>query len=168
MADIVVGIPRVASAMENLSTEQIWPALKAVEGSYKRTLRAEFKMEDIEEIIADRREKIRIIIEEKKRKDKIQAEFAAKGLSQCPICKKWNVLRAYIEDGNQGDWCPDCKKSHQQEVTQVKMDKEQKNEVAEWLSSGKMAIFVGIGVALVLVLWKIYEALTAPRFYIPF
>ncbi len=39
LANIVVGIPRIASAMENLSTEQLWPALKAVESSYKRTLR---------------------------------------------------------------------------------------------------------------------------------
>ena len=39
LAKIIVGIPRVVSAMENLSIEQLWPALKAVESSYKSTLR---------------------------------------------------------------------------------------------------------------------------------
>jgi hypothetical protein len=35
---IVVGIPRVAKAMEDLPVEQIWPVLGAVEGSYRRAL----------------------------------------------------------------------------------------------------------------------------------
>jgi hypothetical protein len=35
---IVVGIPRVAKAMEDLPVEQLWPVLGAVEGSYRRTL----------------------------------------------------------------------------------------------------------------------------------
>ncbi len=39
LAKIIVGIPRVVSAMENLSIEQLWPALKAVESSYKSALR---------------------------------------------------------------------------------------------------------------------------------
>ncbi len=39
LAKIIVGIPRVVSAIENLSIEQLWPALKAVESSYKSTLR---------------------------------------------------------------------------------------------------------------------------------
>ena len=38
LAKIILGIPRVVSAMENLSIEQLWPALKAVESSYKSTL----------------------------------------------------------------------------------------------------------------------------------
>ena len=39
LAKIIVGIPRVVSAMENLSIEQLWPALKAVESSYESALR---------------------------------------------------------------------------------------------------------------------------------
>jgi hypothetical protein len=35
---IVVGIPRVAKAMEDLPVEQIWSVLRAVEGSYGRAL----------------------------------------------------------------------------------------------------------------------------------
>jgi uncharacterized RDD family membrane protein YckC len=35
----------------------------------------------------------------------------AAGLKQCPTCGKWDVHRAYIEDGSMGDWCPHCKKS---------------------------------------------------------
>jgi hypothetical protein len=38
------------------------------------------------------------------------------GLKQCPTCGKWDVYRAVIEDGGQGDWCPNCKKS----ITMVK------------------------------------------------
>ncbi|MGO9620125.1 MAG: zinc ribbon domain-containing protein [Desulfobaccales bacterium] len=33
------------------------------------------------------------------------------GLKQCPTCGKWDVHKAYIEDGGQGDWCPHCNKS---------------------------------------------------------
>jgi hypothetical protein len=39
-------------------------------------------------------------------KKKIEA-----GLKQCPTCGKWDVYRAVVEDGGQGDWCPNCKKS---------------------------------------------------------
>jgi hypothetical protein len=35
---IVVGIPRVAKAMEDLPVERIWSVLAAVEGSYGRAL----------------------------------------------------------------------------------------------------------------------------------
>jgi|ERR1700746_272710 hypothetical protein len=35
---IVVGIPRVAKAMEDLPVEQIWSVLSAVEVSYRRAL----------------------------------------------------------------------------------------------------------------------------------
>jgi hypothetical protein len=30
---------------------------------------------------------------------------------QCPTCGKWDVYRAYLEDGGMGDWCPHCNKS---------------------------------------------------------
>jgi uncharacterized protein (DUF983 family) len=30
---------------------------------------------------------------------------------QCPTCGRWDVYRAYVEDGGMGDWCPHCKKS---------------------------------------------------------
>ena len=53
LADIVVGIPRMARAMENLSTEQIWPALKAVEGSYKRTLREAGLEDAVCDVVSD-------------------------------------------------------------------------------------------------------------------
>jgi hypothetical protein len=32
---------------------------------------------------------------------------------QCPTCLQRDVYRAVIEDGGQGDWCPNCKKSLQ-------------------------------------------------------
>ena len=35
---IIVGIPRVAKAMEDLPVEQLWSVLGAVEGSYRRAL----------------------------------------------------------------------------------------------------------------------------------
>jgi hypothetical protein len=35
---IIVGIPRVAKAMEDLPVERLWPVLGAVEGSYRRAL----------------------------------------------------------------------------------------------------------------------------------
>jgi len=35
---IVIGIPRVAKAMEDLPVEQLWSVLEAVEGSYRRAL----------------------------------------------------------------------------------------------------------------------------------
>ncbi|MGO8761386.1 MAG: zinc ribbon domain-containing protein [Desulfobaccales bacterium] len=40
------------------------------------------------------------------------------GKIQCPRCKQWDVHRAYIEDGGQGDWCPHCKISLQKMATQ--------------------------------------------------
>lgn len=33
------------------------------------------------------------------------------GQKQCPFCKKWDVYKAYTEDGSFGDWCPHCKRS---------------------------------------------------------
>jgi hypothetical protein len=36
---IVAGIPYVAQAIEDLPIEQLWSALEAAEGSYRRTLR---------------------------------------------------------------------------------------------------------------------------------
>jgi hypothetical protein len=44
-------------------------------------------------------------------KDKM--EKTAKGLKQCVTCGNWDVYRAVIEDGGQGDWCPHCKQSLQ-------------------------------------------------------
>lgn len=35
------------------------------------------------------------------------------GKIQCPRCQQWDVHRAYIEDGGQGNWCPHCKMSLQ-------------------------------------------------------
>ena len=39
MEAIVAGIPRVAEAVENVPTEQLWRALEAAQSSYSRTLR---------------------------------------------------------------------------------------------------------------------------------
>jgi len=39
LENIVLGIPRIAKAMEDLPIEELWPALEAVEGSYRATLR---------------------------------------------------------------------------------------------------------------------------------
>lgn len=36
-----------------------------------------------------------------------------RGITQCPKCRQWDVYKAYIEDGGQGDWCPNCKESLQ-------------------------------------------------------
>jgi hypothetical protein len=36
---IVSGIPQVVKAIEDLSVDQLWSALEAAEGSYRRTLR---------------------------------------------------------------------------------------------------------------------------------
>jgi hypothetical protein len=33
------------------------------------------------------------------------------GSKQCPTCGSWDVRWAMIEDGGQGDWCDNCKKS---------------------------------------------------------
>lgn len=30
---------------------------------------------------------------------------------QCPVCGNWDVIRAFVEDGGMGDWCPHCNKS---------------------------------------------------------
>lgn len=40
------------------------------------------------------------------------------GKIQCPRCQQWDVHRAYIEDGGQGDWCPHCKISLQKMASQ--------------------------------------------------
>lgn len=40
------------------------------------------------------------------------------GKKQCPRCQQWDVHRAYIEDGGQGDWCPNCKISLQKLAAQ--------------------------------------------------
>lgn len=37
----------------------------------------------------------------------------AQGKKQCLRCQLWDVHRAYIEDGGQGDWCPHCQMSLQ-------------------------------------------------------
>ena len=39
MEKIVSGIPQVVKAIEDLPVDQLWSALEAAEGSYKRTLR---------------------------------------------------------------------------------------------------------------------------------
>jgi uncharacterized RDD family membrane protein YckC len=39
------------------------------------------------------------------------------GMKQCPFCKRWDVHKAYTEDGSWGDWCPNCKKSIPSEKT---------------------------------------------------
>ena len=41
------------------------------------------------------------------------------GLKQCPTCGKWDVHRAFIEDGGQGDWCPNCNQSLQQMIKKI-------------------------------------------------
>ena len=48
--------------------------------------------------------------DKQKQQDEI---YLLQGRKQCPTCKNWDVHRAYIEDGGQGDWCPHCKKSLQ-------------------------------------------------------
>lgn len=35
------------------------------------------------------------------------------GKIQCPRCHRWDVHRAFIEDGGYGDWCPHCQISLQ-------------------------------------------------------
>jgi hypothetical protein len=40
------------------------------------------------------------------------------GFKQCPTCGKWDVHKAYIEDGGMGYWCPNCKKSIKDESIQ--------------------------------------------------
>jgi hypothetical protein len=37
----------------------------------------------------------------------------------CPACGDNKVYRAYIEDGGQGDWCPNCNKSVQNITGQI-------------------------------------------------
>ena len=53
LARIIVGIPRVVSAMENLSIEQLLPALKAVESSYKSTLREAGLPESVCDVVSE-------------------------------------------------------------------------------------------------------------------
>lgn len=56
----------------------------------------------------------------------LEEERKKSGRIQCPICRKWDVIRgAYIEDGNTGEWCPNCKKSLQN------MKKLSENELAK-------------------------------------
>jgi hypothetical protein len=45
----------------------------------------------------------------------LEADLAQKitGKLQCPSCHKWDVHRAFIEDGGMGDWCPHCQISLQ-------------------------------------------------------
>jgi hypothetical protein len=40
------------------------------------------------------------------------------GLTCCPSCGKWDVHKAFTEDGGMGDWCPNCKKS----IKKIKRD----------------------------------------------
>ncbi len=49
------------------------------------------------------------------RRTQLAAKYAleAQGKKQCPLCQHWDVHRAYIEDGGQGDWCPHCQMSIQ-------------------------------------------------------
>ena len=44
------------------------------------------------------------------------------GQKQCPTCGKWDVYRAFVEDGGQGDWCPHCNKSipKEKEISKLK------------------------------------------------
>jgi hypothetical protein len=42
-----------------------------------------------------------------------QKGSTAKAENPCPTCDNSNVRKAYIEDGGQGDWCPDCEMSLQ-------------------------------------------------------
>ncbi len=53
----------------------------------------------------------------KKDLEQKQALFI-QGKKQCPRCQQWDVHRAYIEDGGQGDWCPHCKISLQKLAAQ--------------------------------------------------
>jgi hypothetical protein len=47
-------------------------------------------------------------VEIESRKAEIKAAFEER--DKCPNCKT-QFIRAFIEDGGQGDWCPNCKKS---------------------------------------------------------
>jgi hypothetical protein len=40
-------------------------------------------------------------------------ELPAGNVTQCPQCGSTDIYKAYIEDGGQGDWCPNCKMSLQ-------------------------------------------------------
>jgi uncharacterized RDD family membrane protein YckC/predicted RNA-binding Zn-ribbon protein involved in translation (DUF1610 family) len=46
--------------------------------------------------------------------EEIQTKKEA-GKKQCPTCGEWDVIKAYVEDGGMGDWCPHCKKSIKEE-----------------------------------------------------
>lgn len=59
------------------------------------------------------------------------------GLKQCPTCGKWDVYRAVIEDGGQGDWCPNCKKS-------IHMVKSVPSEIDKAISNIKIAWIAGV------------------------
>lgn len=45
----------------------------------------------------------------KERISELREKYAGK--TQCPVCARWDVHRAYVEDGSMGLWCPHCKKS---------------------------------------------------------
>ena len=49
------------------------------------------------------------------RRAALEADLAqrAAGKIQCPRCHRWDVHRAFIEDGGLGDWCPHCEISLQ-------------------------------------------------------
>jgi hypothetical protein len=51
---------------------------------------------------------------------------------QCPTCGKWDVYRAFVEDGGQGDWCPNCKKSL--DVDKPLTVNESLNQKTAWLA----------------------------------
>lgn len=49
--------------------------------------------------------------EEIKRGQSEIREVPNNSVTKCPYCSKFDVHKAYIEDGSWGDWCPNCKKS---------------------------------------------------------
>ena len=53
------------------------------------------------------------------RRTQLAAKYAleALGKKQCPRCLQWDVHRATIEGGGQGDWCPHCQISLQKLAT---------------------------------------------------
>ena len=65
------------------------------------------------------------------------------GSKQCPACGSWDVRWAMIEDGGQGNWCDNCKKS-------LKAVGVQKYEGSPF---GQILYVTAITVVSVLVLW---------------
>ncbi|MDO9531264.1 MAG: hypothetical protein Q7O12_03930 [Deltaproteobacteria bacterium] len=75
-------------------------------------------------------------------KKKIEA-----GQKQCPTCGKWDVYRAVIEDGGQGDWCPHCKKSIQMakiEITDKISWRQKALKAVAWLVGASVGYYSGI------------------------